>query len=186
MIVDMRIFAPDGVLSGAIEGQEAFLTILSMCANPPADPRPLILNFHSVRLATASFLRECVFTLKDHMRARRSSWYPVLANVSGAIEDELSILTQAGKDALTLCECDEDGKISDPRLFGDLDPKHQRTFEMVAERGEVDAGSLAEAFGPIEQLQNTTAWNNRLRTLVERRVLIEVTKGRAKFYRPAW
>lgn len=185
-MIEMWEFSNQGVLSGAIEGRNAFLSILGQCSTPPTSPRPLVLNFSRIDLATASFLRECVFGLKDHMRARRSTWYPVLANVKSGVEDELSILTQASRDALILCTCDSDGVISNPRLFGDLDPKHQRTFEMVAERGEADAGSLADAYGRTEQLQNTTAWNNRLRTLADRGVLMELTKGRAKIYRPAW
>lgn len=186
MKISMKSYATEGVLAGAIEGQDVFLAVLGACSSAPASPQTLVLDFEGVVLATASFLRESVFTLKDHMRARRSNWYPVLANVTAGIEDELSILTQAGKDAFILCACDEKGTVSDPRLFGDLDPKHQRTFDMVAEHGETDAGALAEIYGHLEQLQNTTAWNNRLRSLAERGVLMEISKGRAKTYRPAW
>ncbi|MCA8891435.1 MAG: hypothetical protein KDA56_06365 [Hyphomonas sp.] len=186
MKIEMQKFAVGGVLAGAIDGRDAFLAILGDCARAPSIPQILILDFKGISLATASFLRECVFALKDHMRARRSNWYPVLANVSATIEDELSILTQAGRDALILINCGSDGEIQAPRLFGDLDPKHQRTFEMVAERGEADATSLAAAYGHSEQLENTTAWNNRLRTLSERGVLMEFSKGRAKTYKPAW
>lgn len=186
MKLDMERYSTDGVLSGAIDGRDVFRSLLADCAREPAVPTPLILDFKGVKLATASFLRESVFALKDHMRARGAAWYPVLANVTAGIEDELSILTQSRKDALIMCACDETGLISDPRLFGDLDPKHQRTFELVVERGEAEASALADAYGQDEQLQNATAWNNRLKTLVDRGVLMEFSKGRAKSYRPAW
>lgn len=186
MKIDMREFGVEGVLAGAIEGRDGFLAILGACAREPSMPQILILDFQEVTLATASFLRESVFALKDHMRARRSNLYPVLANVPAGIEDELSILTQARKDALILADCGPEGEIRAPRLFGDLDPKHQRTFEMVAARGEADAVTLAAAYGQSEQLENTTAWNNRLRALSERGVLMEFSKGRAKTYKPAW
>ena len=186
MKLNISPYAVGGVLAGAIEGQKAFLSILSECNPAPPAPSILIIDFKGIDLATASFLRESVFSLKDHMRARSSNWYPVLANVSPEIEDELSILTQARRDALILCICDEDGLVTEPRLFGDLDPKHVRTFELVVNEGEADAGSLAATYGDEEQLHKPTAWNNRLKTLAERGVLMEFTKGRAKTYRPAW
>lgn len=192
MRVDMRELTPEGVLAGALDGQEAFLTVLSKCSSAPQNPEPLVLDFGGIQLATASYLREFFFGIRDHMRARRSTWYPVLANVNANVEDELSILTQAGKDAVILCKCDKTGAISEPSLFGELDPKHERTFELVVEHGEkdadafVDAGTLVKAYGRSEQLENISAWNNRLRTLADRGVLMEFTKGRAKSYRPAW
>ena len=182
----MKSYSTNGVLAGAVDGQNVFRKLLAACEKKPDSPTPLVLDFKAVELASASFLRESVFALKSHMRAKGAAWYPVLANVSATIEDELSILTESKKDALILCLCNEDGKISEPRLFGDLDPKHQRTFELVAECGEADAVALAQSFGASEQLQNATAWNNRLKTLCDRGVLMEFSKGRAKSYRPAW
>lgn len=185
MRIDMITYGVEGVLSGAIPGQKAFASMLVESNPSPTMPSLLFLDFSSVELATASFLRESVFALKDQMRMRNSNWYPVLANVSSDIEDELSILTQAGKDAIILCTYNGD-EITDARMFGDLDPKHEKTFHLVAKLGDADAGRLAEVFGEEEGLQKATAWNNRLRTLTERGVLMEFTKGRAKLYRPAW
>ena len=185
MKIDMASHGVAGVLSGALPGQKAFASMLTKSNPAPIAPSLLFLDFSDVELATASFLRESVFVLKDHMRVRNSNWYPVLANVSSDIEDELSILTQAGKDAVILCAYDGDA-VSDARMFGDLDPKHEKTFHLVAQLGDADAGRLAEAFGDEEGLHKATAWNNRLRTLTERGVLMEFTKGRAKLYRPAW
>lgn len=179
-------YAIDGTLAGATAGQTVFLSLLDDCKAAPSTPSVLIIDFAGVQLATASFLRESVFALKDHMRSRASNWYPVFANVSPEVEEEFAILTQARRDAVILCTCDEAGVVMDHRLFGDLDPKHTRTFELVAHEGEADAGSLADVYGAQEELQKPTAWNNRLKSLVERGVLMEISKGRAKTYRPAW
>lgn len=179
-------YAVDGVLAGATQGQKVFVSILDECKSIAPEPSIFIIDFKGVDLATASFLRESVFLLKDLMRARNSNWYPVLANVCPVVEEELSILTQARRDALILCTCGDDEIVSDARLFSNLDPKHERTFEIVVIEGEADAGSLAETYGEAEQLFKPTAWNNRLKSLAERGVLMEFTKGRAKSYRPAW
>ena len=186
MRFDISARATDGVLAGSTEGQKILLSILGECKTPPPTPSILVIDFKGVDIATASFLRECVFSLKDLMRAHNSDWYPVLANTCSEIEDELSILTRVRRDAIVLCNYDEDGKVSNRRLFGHLDSMHKRTFDLVAEKGEADAVSLARAYGDEEQLLNPTAWNNRLKTLAERGLLMEFTRGRAKTYRPAW
>lgn len=186
MKLSVQPFAVDGVLAGATLGQKVFLSLLDDCKAVPLTPSVLIVDFAGIELATASFLRESVFALKDHMRSRSSNWYPVFSNVIPEIEEEFAILTQARRDAVILCSYDDSGSITDKRLFGDLDPKHTRTFDLVALEGEADAGSLAGAYGAQEELQKPTAWNNRLKSLVERGVLMEITKGRAKTYRPAW
>lgn len=179
-------YSVGGVLAGATTGQRVLLSLLDECKSAPSKPSVLIIDFSGIELATASFLRESAFALKDHMRSRASNWYPIFANVLPDIEEEFEILTQARSDALILCNCSHAGVVTHRRLFGDLDPKHTRTFELVAREGEVDAGSLADIYGAQEKLQKPTAWNNRLKSLVERGVLMEISKGRAKTYRPAW
>ncbi len=186
MKLSLLPYATDGVLAGATLGQKVFLLMLKDCKAAPSTPSVLVIDFTMIELATASFLRESVFALKDHMRSRGSNWYPVFANVLPEIEEEFAILTEARRDAVILCDCDAEGLTNNARLFGDLDPKHTRTFELVALEGEADAGSLAGAYGAQEELQKPTAWNNRLKSLVERGVLMEITRGRAKTYRPAW
>lgn len=186
MKLRMQQYAVGGVLAGATLGQKVFMQLLDDCKMAPSSPSVLVVDFVEVELATASFLRESVFALKDHMRARSSNWYPVFANVMPEVEEEFAVLTGARRDAVILCTSDDTDVISNPRLFGDLDPKHARTFEFVAKEGEADAGSLAGTYGAQEELVKPTAWNNRLKSLVERGVLMEITKGRAKTYRPAW
>lgn len=186
MKLRMQQYAVDGVLAGAILGQAAFMQMLGDCKVAPSFPSVLVVDFEKVELATASFLRESVFALKDHMRARNSNWYPVFANVVPEVEEEFAVLTEARRDAVILCDSEDTEVISNPRLFGALDPKHTRTFEFVAKEGEADAVRLAGTYGAQEELLKPTAWNNRLKSLVERGVIMEISKGRAKTYRPAW
>ena len=80
----------------------------------------------------------------------------------------------------------EDGTILEPKLIGDLDPKQQLTFDLVRERGETDAVELMREHGAKEQEPvGSTAWNNRLSSLVALGLVIEeISSGRTKRYRP--
>lgn len=186
MKISLLQYSVDAVVAGAGHGRKVLFSMLDQCVESPQNPSVLIIDFAGIQLATASFLRESVFALKDHMRSRGSNWYPIFANVSPELEEEFAVLTHARRDAVILCNYNEAGLITHQRLFGNLDPVYKRTFDFVINEGEADAGGLANTYGDQENLHKPTAWNNRLKTLVERGVLMELTKGRAKKYRPAW
>ena len=135
-------------------------------------------------MATASFLRESVLAFRDLVRGRRSTFYPVVANANDAVRDELVELMRARGDVLMACALDAHGGVTEVGLIGDLDPKQRMTFDIVREHGETDAGELMRTYGESEGLKHTTAWNNRLAALAARGLLMEVSQGRAKRYRP--
>jgi hypothetical protein len=68
-------------------------------------------------------------------------------------------------------------------LIGQLDRKQQLTFDLVRQRGETDAMELMREFGDTEDV-GSTAWNNRLSSLVSLGLIIELSFGRAKRYKP--
>jgi hypothetical protein len=151
-------------------------------ANPqPAHPEPMFLDFSKIEVATASYLRESVLAFRDFIRAKRSMWYPVIANANEVVLEELLILATSG-DAIMSCTLASNGKVSDPMLIGELDPKQQLAFDLVNQRGETDASELMRDFG--EGLRHATGWNNRLASLAALGVVIEVSQGRSKRYRP--
>ena len=184
MRVDIRKLAASTVLAGAGRGRALFAKLVDATAKEAPEATALVLDFQGVDVATASFLREAVFNLKTYMRTAGSNYYPVVANANSSIEDELAVLTDARSDAIIVCKCDASGKVRNPQLFGDLDPKQASTFQLVLERGEVDAVTLMEEFGEAEQTRTATAWNNRLAGLVARGILREIPRGRSKLYRP--
>jgi hypothetical protein len=110
--------------------------------------------------------------------------YPVVANANQAVREELLELVGLRGDAILACILSPSDRVSASELIGRLDPKQQHTFELVLERGETDASELMRDFGQSEGLQHTTAWNNRLASLVALGVILEVSNGRAKRYRP--
>lgn len=68
-------------------------------------------------------------------------------------------------------------------LIGQLDPKQRRTFELVQQRRETDAGELMRDFSDTERLKSPTAWNNRLASLASLGLVAEVSQGRSKRYK---
>lgn len=184
MKIDMKALASDAVLAGAVAGKAVFVRLIEATANEPAEPTALIMDFGSVEVATASFLRETVFASKTYMRARQSYFYPVVANLNEEIRDELAMLTEALNDAIISCRISCSGALSNVQLIGKLDPKQQLTFDYIIENRIADANTLKEQLGDTDKAKSTNAWNNRLAGLVARGVIKEFSRGRAKFYKP--
>jgi hypothetical protein len=175
---------PGPVLSGALRGQELLAKLLPEAAAEPPSPQPLFLDFNGIDSATASFLRESVLTFRDMVRGRRSTIYPVIANASELVQEDLKELVRSRGGVILTCRLADDDSVSEPGMIGDLDPKQQLTFDLVRERGQTDAMELMREHGANE-LVGATAWNNRLSSLAALGLLIEeISTGRTKRYRP--
>ena len=172
------------VLAGALSGRTALNKLLEETVTEPASPEYVFLDFAGTDVATASFLRESVLAFRDIIRARHAAFYPVVANANEVIHDELMEILRSRGDVLMGCSLAEDGAVRDTILLGELDPKQHRTFDLVRQHGETDAGELMRKYGKDEGVKHTTAWNNRLAALAARGLVIEQSRGRAKRYRP--
>jgi hypothetical protein len=172
------------VLAGALNGKTTLGRLMEATVTEPGDPEPVFLDFSGVEVATASFLRESVLAFRDIVRRRRSAFYPVIANANEAVRDELMELLRPRGDVLMACTLGDGGAVMEPTLLGDLDPKQRVTFDLVREHGETDAGELMREYGKSEGLRHATAWNNRLASLAALGLVVELSEGRAKRYRP--
>ncbi len=90
MKLSMAAYATDRVLAGSIEGQKAFADLIQRTPVTTA-LEVCYLDFNAVEVATASFLRESVLIYRNHMRATRPFIFPVVANLSANVEDELGV-----------------------------------------------------------------------------------------------
>ena len=170
------------VLAGAVPGRKVFAKLVDRTGNDPSTPEPLVLDFTGVEVATASFLRESILAFRNDVREHRSNFYPVIANVNEAVADEIAVLLASRRDVLMLCSLNETGEPHGARLIGELDPKQRLTFDLVQERGETNAAELYK-YHTTEQVAQT-AWNNRLAALAGLGVIVELSQGRSKSYRP--
>lgn len=184
MIINMKTISGGEILAGAVNGKMVFATSVSDTSVEPEGPVALFMDFEGVVCATASFLRETVIALKAYKRNIGSMYYPVVCNINDDIVDEIVVLTESRKDAIIACDRTVDGTVTNVRMIGELDPKQAMTFEFVRELNTTDARSLMKKFGEVEKTTSTTAWNNRLSSLVARGVVREFSHGRAKFYKP--
>ena len=171
-----------GVFAGARAGRAMLGRLLERVGNDPQEPKLLLLDFEGVEIATASFLRESVVEFRDVVRRRWVNCYPVVANANESIEEELSVLIRPNRDVLILCCVDRNGRTRSPRLIGELEPKQRIAFDLVGELGEAGAGELKSADDTEGVTQ--TAWNNRLAALSRLGLLMEISQGRSKRYRP--
>ena len=183
MHIRIRDLANNDVLAGALTGRKALGTLLEQIDGEPEDPEPVYLDFTGVAVATASFLRESVLEFRDTVRRRWTGYYPVVANANDTIREELSVLLEPQRDVLLLCTLNDDGVPGAPRLVGELEPKQRITFDLVKKLGEADAGELMRTTNGSEEV-GQTAWNNRLASLSRLGLLMELSHGRAKRYRP--
>lgn len=172
----------DGILAGASLGQHVLGTLIGS-APRPATPTICYLDFDEVHIATASFMRECVVGFRDYARQQNANLYPVVANASAPVIEDLEIVLRAKGDAIAACQLDVRGVATKAIVVGHLEPKQRQTLDGVRLLGEANAGALFKQFGNGKALASPTAWNNRLAGLVSRGLLIEARKGRSKSYR---
>ena len=172
------------ILTGASAGKAGALAVIEKAGSEPQEPCPLLLDYSAIDIATASYVRESVYALKSYLRNSGSKFYPVVANANEKVREELAVIADARNDVLLAVETDASGAVTRQIIIGSLDPKQAMTFERVTELKRTDAGTLMERFGSEEKTTSTTAWNNRLAALVARGLILEYTRGRAKFYQP--
>jgi hypothetical protein len=180
--IEIRSVAGTAILSGSPRGADMFTKLIRQISPEPTNPEPIFLDFENIEVATASYLRESILAFRDFVRARRSMLYPVVANANEAIREELTLLATSSGNVIMSCSLSPEGEVSNSCLIGALDPKQQLAFDLVNQRGETDASELMRDFA--EGLRHATGWNNRLASLAAIGVVIEVSQGRSKKYRP--
>jgi hypothetical protein len=183
MRIKLREIAGSTILAGAPNGRRALNALLEAAEIEPSTPEPVFLDFTGIEVATASYLRQSILAFRDIIRGRRSNLYPVITNAPNEVRDELEELLRRDGDVLMTCVLDQRDRVSRPALIGDLDPKQKITFDLVCERGETDASELMRDYGAREGVKQT-AWNNRLVSLAALGLIVEITQGRAKRYKP--
>lgn len=184
MRIDMKQWSIGGVLAGALNGRSVMSHLLALAASEPAQPEAVFLDYLGIDVATSSHIRESVLGFRDVIRGRDSLYYPVIANPNELVRDELLELTRARGDVVMTCALADDGTVSKTAIIGELEAKQLLTFKLVQQHGETDAGELMREYGKQENVQHTTAWNNRLAALVSLGLLVEMRQGRLKRYRP--
>lgn len=168
-------------LGGAVQGEVLLSKIL------PRIPRGrngcfIVLDFKGICLATTSYLRASVMSLRTLCAAESPPIAVVVANASFEVREELEILLTQESDALIAVDM-RAGKMQHPRVLGRLDPKQEEAFRAVLQNPNSDAPKLALLYEDLES-SRSTKWNNRLVALARKGLVVETIKGRSKTYGP--
>jgi hypothetical protein len=178
----MRDVGGDDVLAGSIEGKTVLGKLITSVTGT-GSPSPVFLDFSGVSVATGSWLREAVIAFRSYCLNSQLNLYPVIANPSPKVVEEMEVLLKLLNDAMVSCELDEGGKVISAQVLGPLEGKQQVTLEAVLVLREADAVTLAEKYKDEEKV-GATGWNNRLAALAAKSILMEIKRGRVKFYVP--
>ena len=179
----MREIVGTSVLAGARTGRHTLARLLDRIDETWCEVEPLYIDFCGVEIATASFLRESVIEFLLAVRRRWTHLYPVVANANDSVLEELVILVSSRRHVLVCCTLNPEGQPSFPHLLGELEAKQRLAFDLVRRFGEADASRLKKESEDADDVGNT-AWNNRLAALNRLGVLMEISEGRTKRYRP--
>ena len=181
--IDMSNFATRGILAGARLGKFVFLELVGKTLDEPRSPQAIALDFKGVDIATASFLRESVFSFKSVMRMRESAFYPFVANFNQEVREELDILAKAMSEVVIGCRLTSSYIPRNVEVIGTLEPKLQLVFDFINRNSQVGAVSLRKNFSD-DVGERSTVWNNRLAALASRGLIKVVSNGRSKIYKP--
>lgn len=175
-----EISGRQAILSGVQAGRRVFAGMVAHAA-PPSSAETAYLDFSGIEVATGSFLRESVMAFRDYARSTLPDLYPVVANPSEAVTEELDFLLKHRKDALLSCRLGPNGAVTEGSVLGELENGYRIAFDLVARLRTASAPDLAAQgdanIGP-------TAWNNRLAFLASRGLLMERRAGKSKMFTP--
>lgn len=163
----------DDVLGGAGPGKAAMPKLLARVRD--AQSPAVIVDLQGVKVATASFVRECLLGVRD---AVKPNCLIAVANPSQYVLEDLELLLSTAGKAIAIAEKGEGG--AHFRLVGSLDPVLMNCFEALLARGRATAPELASEL-PGEEV-GPTAWNNRLSSLVDHGLALSASTGRRRFY----
>ncbi len=170
------------ILAGSPRGR-TFLVRLIEQVKQEKTAVPLFLDFTDIDVATGSFLRTLVLGFRDYCLSTELNVIPVVANLNEEMLEEMNLILDLKGDAILSCTLNDKNQISNVKVLGNLEEKHLITLKTVLREKEVNAVDLEKKYWEQEKIK-ATGWNNRLTSLVAKGILLEIKRGRQKFYRP--
>lgn len=141
----------------------------------------VFLDFSGIDLVNGSWLNMAVAPLLRWAAESQNDLYPILTQFPGAWLDELELVAQINGQCYGLTEKSE-LPIKRMRLIGPLDEALRETFSLVAKFKTVTGAELARRVPEAQILPS--AWNNRLKDLHDKRLVVRRKEGRQQIYSP--
>jgi len=165
-------------LQGRLLGRRHFGQACEMLADTPSGEIVLI-DFEGVEIMTGSWANEMVVPLYEWAADARNDLFPILRNLTNRWDEELQLLANWNQQCYLWAK-GSDGHPSQATLIGSLDSPLRRTLDAVVQFTQVTGAELERKF-PKEGI-GATAWNNRLRDLYTKRLLVRSKQGREQIY----
>ena len=141
----------------------------------------VFLDFSGVHSVNSSWLNTAIGPLFRWASESQNDYYPVFSKFPPEDVDELELVASINRQCYLIC--DTQAKLAGTVIVvGSLDPGLKDTMERVCEAGEATGAELARQ-APDAKIQ-ATAWNNRLRDLFIKRLLLRRKEGRQQVYYP--
>jgi hypothetical protein len=176
-ILSVRTACGRADLLGIASGKAA-LPKLAAAADALSPEHCVLLDFAEIEMVTASAARESVLRLIAHLADRKC--LAVLVNMNAETRDDIEFAAQAGRQIIVTATSVGEHGPADLKLYGPVDDKIKETLALVSKLGETDAKGANDAH--IGSTIGATAWNNRLATLAQIRLLKERKVGKTKYY----
>lgn len=141
----------------------------------------VFLDFAGVKLVNGSWLNMAIAPLFRWAAENQHDVFPVLARFPEDWLDELELVAQVHGQCYPLADrCEE--PIRRLQLVGPLDESLRDTFRSLTSLKAATGAELARQ-EPRVKIQ-PTAWNNRLKDLYDKRLLVRRKLGRQQIYSP--
>lgn len=167
-----------------LQGKSAGRRDFGLLCNQLAQARHgevVFLDFEGVETVHGSWLNTAVGPLFRWAAERQNDYYPVFSRFPVGSLDELDLVASINRQCYLVSRNSNDG-VDEAVVVGSLDPSLKSTLERVCKSGQVTGAELARQ-APDAGIQ-ATAWNNRLRDLFVKRLLLRRKEGRQQFYGP--
>lgn len=142
-------------------------------------PCVCVVDFTGTMVATGSWLREAILRVNWTAPQQTPHLYLGLAGCSDDLEEELQLLLESTGNLLTLVDLDQRKPVR-ARVLGNLTGVLRDAFGTLCRLGRVSASDLVIDGSGL----SASAWNNRLSSLHERRILATERPGLARYYEP--
>ena len=165
-------------LQGRLLGRRHFGQACELLAETPTGGM-IVLDFSGVEMMTGSWANEMIVPLYKWAADPNNDLFPILRNLKPRWDEELQLLADWNQQCYLWAEGPE-GRAT---LIGSLDPSLRRTLDAVLRSRQITGAELERKFP--EEGVGATAWNNRLKDLHTKRLLVRTKRGREQVYSPS-
>jgi hypothetical protein len=164
-------------LQGRLLGRKHFGQACELLAETPTGGM-IVLDFGGVEMMTGSWANEMIVPLYKWAADPNNDLFPILRNLKPRWDEELQLLADWNQQ----CYLWTKGPEGTATLIGSLDAALRRTLEAVLQSKRITGAELERKFP--EEGVGATAWNNRLKDLHTKRLLVRTKRGREQIYSP--